>query len=98
VLLALAAAWPRRRPLLLGLAFGVGAHFVRDIATGPGLPLGWPFSDRMVQLPYVVYAAVYLLAAGVLLIRASPTPTVRRNPRGRPSRRGRARHCRPGRS
>ncbi|MCW2817344.1 MAG: rane-bound metal-dependent hydrolase [Marmoricola sp.] len=52
VLLAAAAALPRLRPVLLGLAAGVVLHFVRDVATGPGLPLGWPVTTASVRVPY----------------------------------------------
>lgn len=56
VLLALAGFDRRLRTPLLGLALGVALHYVRDIATGPGLPLAWPLSDGNVQVPYAVYA------------------------------------------
>lgn len=64
-LLALAALGRRWRTPLLGLALGVVFHYVRDIATGPGLPLTWPLSTANVRLPYLVYVAVLVALAGV---------------------------------
>jgi inner membrane protein len=68
-LLALAAAFPRTRVALAGLALGVLLHFSRDVATGPGLPLLWPLPGR-VELPYSVYVGMLVLAtsAAVLLL------------------------------
>lgn len=48
----------------LGLALGVSAHLLRDLATGPGVPLLWPFGDGVSTMPYAVFAG--LLGAGVL--------------------------------
>jgi inner membrane protein len=64
VLLALAGLLRRWRTPLLGLALGVALHFVRDVATGPGLPLAWPLSSANVETPYLVYVAVLTLVAG----------------------------------
>jgi inner membrane protein len=44
------------------LAIGVLLHFVRDLATGPGVPLLWPLRGS-VLLPYAGYAALMCLAA-----------------------------------
>ena len=63
---ALAAAGlllKRRRSDLLACAAGVTLHLVRDLATGPGVPLFWPVSARAIEVPYPAYAAM-LLAAG----------------------------------
>jgi inner membrane protein len=57
VLLALAGLDRRLRTPLLGLALGVALHFVRDVATGPGLPSAWPLSAANVRVPYPVYVA-----------------------------------------
>lgn len=70
----------------LGLALGVSAHLLRDLATGPGVPLLWPFRDAVVTLPYPVFAGLLLLAALVpparrrWMVRRSsrPAPAVRR--------------------
>lgn len=57
----------RYRTAMLGLAFGVSAHFFRDLATGPGIPLLWPFDDAAVRVDYGVYAILLLaLAAGAV--------------------------------
>jgi inner membrane protein len=46
----------RGRQLLLGLSLGVLLHLSRDIATGPGVPLWWPFRVVGQQMPYRWYA------------------------------------------
>jgi inner membrane protein len=53
----------RRRTALTGLAAGTLLHFVRDIGTGPGLPLLWPFSRRTFRVPYPAYLAPVAVAA-----------------------------------
>ncbi len=55
----------RRRIVLAGAMVGVVLHFVRDVATGPGLQLWWPLSDQDVRLPYGWYLTV-VVAAGVI--------------------------------
>jgi mannan endo-1,4-beta-mannosidase len=50
------------RQIALGVALGLGAHLLRDVATGPGVPLGWPFTDDVVRLPYAFYATTMVLA------------------------------------
>jgi inner membrane protein len=63
VLLLLAgAARPALRKPLLGLAGGVMLHIVRDMATGPGVPLLWPLTPGNFLLPYPVYVALMVLA------------------------------------
>ena len=58
----------RGRPILFGVAFGIGFHLVRDLVTGPGIPLVWPLSDGIVRLPYALYAVAI---AGAALIAHS---------------------------
>ncbi len=70
-----------RREVALGIAFGVAAHLLRDLATGPGVPFFWPFSRSAVSIPYAVYAATLLLATATVAVTA----------RRRPARRGRTR-------
>jgi inner membrane protein len=54
----------RARPVLAGLAFGVLAHLLRDLGTGPGVPLLWPLTRHAVAVPYSAYlAAVVVLVA-----------------------------------
>jgi inner membrane protein len=52
----------RRVAVARYLAIGVLLHFVRDLATGPGVPLLWPLHGS-VLLPYPGYAALLCLAA-----------------------------------
>jgi inner membrane protein len=54
---------------LLGIAMGICLHFVRDVATGPGLPLFWPFSRSTVMAPYGLYVAVVAVAAAIAIGR-----------------------------
>jgi len=56
---------PARAYLLAGAAWGVGAHFLRDVATAP-MSLWWPISDGAVQVPYWTYVL------GLALIVAMP--------------------------
>jgi membrane-bound metal-dependent hydrolase YbcI (DUF457 family) len=71
VLALLGWATSRRqlRQVLLGIAFGVSAHLLRDLATGPGVGLLWPLVGTTIQIPYPAYAAVLLGAATVCLLR-----------------------------
>ena len=55
----------RARTALLGLALGVGLHLVRDLGTGPGVPLWWPIESHRVLVPYLAYFAT--LIAGALV-------------------------------
>ncbi|HEY6549851.1 MAG TPA: glycosyl hydrolase [Solirubrobacterales bacterium] len=72
----------RWRGLLLGVAFGLGAHLLRDLATGPGLAVAWPVSGAAVKAPYPLYAigvsALACLAA--LRWRRAGRPRLRRSP------------------
>jgi membrane-bound metal-dependent hydrolase YbcI (DUF457 family) len=73
--LVLGAAFLARRrpvgPVLLGVAFGIGAHLFRDLATGPGVAALWPLSSGSIQMPYVLYAGALLLALIACLPRRS---------------------------
>jgi inner membrane protein len=62
----------RRRTVLTGLAAGTLLHFVRDIGTGPGLPLLWPFSRRVLRIPYAAYLAPVAAAAAVRALTRRP--------------------------
>lgn len=62
---ALAGAWRYRRSSLAAAAGGVGLHFVRDIATGHGLPLWWPFEHKNRLIPYAFYSRLLWLLAAV---------------------------------
>lgn len=76
LLLAGWASRGRARRIWLGVAFGVGAHLLRDLATGPGVPLLWPV-DGAVTFPYPIYVAALALAA---LATAAQTGGERRAP------------------
>ena len=51
------------RAVLFGAAAGVALHLLRDLGTGPGVPLWWPLSAVDVRLPYAAYLGVVGLAA-----------------------------------
>lgn len=85
ILLALGVALKQRdrRQVALGVAFGVSAHLLRDLATGPGVSLFWPFSSTAVSIPYAVYAGGIAAAAAAALVTArrasvAPRPARRR--------------------
>jgi MYXO-CTERM domain-containing protein len=75
VLLIVAAAAARRRHhvsgsaragmvagIAAGAAWGVAAHFLRDVATAP-IALWWPVSSASVQVPGFCYLAALLVLA-----------------------------------
>lgn len=68
VLVVLGLAGQRTR-WALGAAVGVLLHFVRDLATGPGIPALWPVLDTGVRVPYWVYSCVVVGAALVAVGR-----------------------------
>ncbi|SDC39396.1 inner membrane protein [Geodermatophilus telluris] len=70
VLLVAAGVWRAQRTRLAGLALGVVLHVVRDLASGPGVPLLWPLLPTSAHLPYPVYAGVLVAAVGVVALRA----------------------------
>ena len=45
------------------LGAGAAAHFVRDLAMDPGVPLLWPLSRRAFRVPYAAYAVLILASA-----------------------------------
>lgn len=64
--LLLVAALPRApRAALAGAALGVLLHLCRDLATGPGVALTWPFQDTAVVVPYEGYVVAVALVAGI---------------------------------
>jgi len=65
LLLAAALAVRPSRAALAGLAIGAGTQLLRDLCTGPGVPLFWPVSDADARLPYLSYLLVLLPLAGV---------------------------------
>jgi inner membrane protein len=84
ILLALAALIrrPAGRTILLGLAFGLSTHLVRDMATGDGVALLWPLSDGSARIPYLAYAAV-LCGLVVLVALGDRRPREFSRPAGR---------------
>jgi inner membrane protein len=54
---------------LASASAGVALHFVRDIATGPGLPLWWPWEQRNRNLPYQLYSRTLMVLAAVGSVR-----------------------------
>ena len=62
-LLVAALAIPRARWPLIGLAGGCVLHFVRDLATGPGVALLWPIFQTPLRVQYPAHIALIALAA-----------------------------------
>ena len=65
VLLAGAAAVRRWRVPLAGLALGAATQLLRDLATGPGVPLLWPALAQDLRMPYLPPYALVLVALAV---------------------------------
>ncbi len=63
----------RLRATAAGLAAGVLLHFLRDVATGPGLPIAWPLSENSTVLPYGLYLGVSAGLAMLAIARLSRT-------------------------
>lgn len=70
-LAVIGAVLPRGRRVLSGAALGIGLHFLRDLGTGPGLPLWWPIRAGDVRVPYAGYLAGLAGLAGVATGRAA---------------------------
>jgi inner membrane protein len=81
VLVLAALAGVARGQWLLGAAAGMLLHLVRDLATGPGVPLLWPLADSSVRVPYWAYAVVVLVLAVVAWHRAGSLRAVPVTPR-----------------
>lgn len=73
VLAALGAAAKRRhlRQVLFGVAFGVAAHLLRDLATGPGVAFLWPAVIAPIKIPYVLYVGALAMTMIACLPRRS---------------------------
>jgi inner membrane protein len=72
VLLAAGTLSRRLRVPLCGLALGVLCHLVRDVATGPGVPLLWPLTGTSVSVPYVAHVAVLTSVAMTAVLWRGP--------------------------
>jgi inner membrane protein len=70
LLLAVAGAVRHARSVLVGLAAGVLLHLLRDVATGPGVPLLWPVQSGNVLVQYWVY----VLLLGVTVVAQQLLP------------------------
>jgi len=58
-----AAAGLTQSERLHGLATGMLAHYLRDVAVGSGVQLLWPLTSRSVKVPYAAYLAACLALA-----------------------------------
>lgn len=60
--------------ILVGAAWGVAAHFLRDIATAP-MSFWWPITSMSVQVPYrwYVVALLVIICLGPVRHRKSGT-------------------------
>jgi membrane-bound metal-dependent hydrolase YbcI (DUF457 family) len=72
----------RYRYLMLGAAFGLLAHLMRDVATGPGVAALFPLAGDTVRVPYGLYAAALVGLAAAALIWAAPARARRPGARG----------------
>ena len=72
--LAIAAALRgRHRERAFGIGLGVALHLVRDLATGPGVPLLWPVYDSAVRVPQAAYL-ITVVAVAVVAAARRPGP------------------------
>jgi inner membrane protein len=69
VLLAFSRLPGRLRTPLSGLALGVLLHLVRDVVTGPGVPLFWPVTGTSVLASYSLYVWLLCLATAWAVLR-----------------------------
>jgi hypothetical protein len=60
--------------MLAGAAWGVAAHFVRDIATAP-MSFWWPVTDMAVEVPYWWYVLALAVIIAIGPIRHDSRPT-----------------------
>lgn len=74
LLTASAMVRPWRLPLA-GVAAGTATQLVRDLSTGPGIPLFWPLLDGDVRLPYLPYLGILVaLAVAATILRWKRRP------------------------
>jgi inner membrane protein len=71
VLAALAVI--RRRDVVAGVALGLIVHLGRDLATGSGVSLLWPFDDEVFRVAYPIYLGSVGLVALLGLVRLGST-------------------------
>ena len=71
----LAFAWLGRRKLLVGVAIGLTAHFIRDLSeSSSGVPLLWPWSSHAYTLPHWTYQGAMTVVVVAALARARRRP------------------------
>lgn len=70
VLALLAFAVRRNQTIFLGFSAGVALHFARDVATGPGLSLWWPLSDKRIEVQYSAYILGLCALVVVAILRS----------------------------
>jgi len=75
VAIGLASKRADRRQAWLGVAFGVSAHLLRDVATGPGIAFLWPLVAAPIKVPYVLYAGTLVVAMIALMPRRTLAAT-----------------------
>jgi inner membrane protein len=85
LLLAGTVARERWRAVLLGGSLGVALHFIRDAATGPGLPLLWPTSTTNFRVPYPLYVGTLIVLGVAASLRANHDRRARRRSAGDPT-------------
>lgn len=78
--LGLLSRSPNLRLTSLGLAFGLAMHLLRDLATGPGVPLAWPISSAIASTPYALFAGALALMIGAVAIPRRLAPGRRLGP------------------
>lgn len=69
VLLLGASAVPKLRCALGGLSLGAGLHLLRDVATGPGVPLLWPLARDAAAVPYFAYLTLLGLLTVLVMVQ-----------------------------
>jgi len=52
-----------------GVSFGVAAHLLRDVATGGGVSLFWPVTNRNVHVSYSSYIVLLCLLSVIIVVR-----------------------------
>jgi len=65
----------RVQSALLGVATGTLCHFMRDLSCG-GIPAYWPFTRRLIAVPYAVYAVSILGLATRMMIANRRSPNL----------------------
>jgi uncharacterized protein YjbJ (UPF0337 family) len=76
VLVVAALVKGRLRSALFGVALGLAAHFVRDLAEGStGVSLLWPITPAQQRLPLAAYLVLALVLVLIAIARAGRSPS-----------------------